>query len=201
MTQTLINPASDLSTKIWKTRGARLNAYRRLNTRAKLSLYLISIYSAYALLASIFEKKLSTTLFKTPDDLNIILISLSLFILITSIIEGTSRNEVTAHNLHENAKKLTPLITKLEILKNTTPSEELTHQIKKINKKYSAIINSCSDNHSPTDYDKFRIKHTELKSPTDQAWLINVKYYLSTIIFAIAVITPILVAITLALIK
>jgi len=186
------HPAQDLSTKIWKTRGSRLNSYRRLNVRAKLSLYLISIYSAYGLIASIFEKELSVALAEHPSALKIVLTSLSLFILIVSLIEGTSRNEIIASSLHENAKKLTPLLNKLETLRKQPPSDELLEKLKAINKKYSSIINSCTDNHSPIDYEKFKLEHKELASSVAHPKMIYALYHLTKIVFTVAVIMPLL---------
>ncbi|MGE8360986.1 SLATT domain-containing protein [Pseudomonas sp.] len=184
---------SDLATKIWKTKGSRLNAYRRLNVRAKLSLYLISIYSAYVLIASIFEKEFSAAIPNYPSAPNVILISLSLFILIISIIEGTSRSEIIANNLHENAKKLTPLLNKLEIIRNHPSPETSIAQLEKINKKYSSIIDSCSDNHSPIDYEKFKLEHSELKGSVEHPLLTHLRYHFFKIAFIVAITIPIFI--------
>lgn len=197
MIQPIPNSASELSTKIWKTRGSRLNAYRRINSRAKISLYLISIYSSYVLLASIFAEKLEALTPSFPSALNITLISLSLLILVVSIIEGTSRHEVVANNLHECAKKLTPLINRLNIIKDQPPSEATTATIKKINKKYASIINACADNHSPIDYKKFQLEHPELKVSVENKPLVIMQYHISKIIFFLAATIPLIVIISL----
>jgi len=179
-----------LKTKIWITRGARFNAYRRLNRRSKITTYLISIYSAYVLIASFFEEQLNAYFPEAPSTFKIILFSSSLLILVLSVIENASRYEITAYNLHENAKKLSPLIEKLELLISTHPNNEDAIKIaNEISREYYNLINSCAENHSSTDHEKFKLDHPET-SPKKNKLIVLGSYYFSSITFILTIFAP-----------
>ncbi len=190
MTQSAHAAATELSTRIWKTKGARLNAYRRLHIRAKLSLCLISLYSAYTLLAGIFSAQILALAPSTVPFFGIATTSLSLLILIISIIESTSGHELIANSLHDNARKLTKLTNQLEILKSQPDSAELLDTINKISNKYSKIIDTCPHNHSPVDYEAFKLQHAELKASAGSPKISFLQYHLSKIVFTLAALIP-----------
>ena len=185
-----------LKTKIWTTRGARFNAYRRLSRRSRITTYLISIYSAYVLIASSFEEQLSIYFPEAPSTLKIVLFSSSLIILLLSVIESSSRYEIAAYNLHENAKKLSPLIEKLDQLATSQASANTLESATSISEEYTDIINSCPENHSSVDYEKFKIDHPEL-SPHKNRLLTLAHYYFSSIIFLLTIFTPLILILSL----
>lgn len=143
--------------RVWATKGARLNAARRLEKRhlwstrtvAFLSIYLASM-SIYALASDSASGGAAASTFS---------IVASVLVLILSLIEGQEDYRVKAERLHQCAKDLLPLEIRLDNLKaqGTAALEVLSS----IANDYVAVIDRCPENHLPTDYDLFRCSNRQ----------------------------------------
>lgn len=180
--------ATDLSKKIWKTRGARFNSARRLRRRAHLSLCLISLYSAYTLIATIFSAITPSLPPSSVSAINLITISLSLLILIVSVIEGKGGHELTANSLEDNAKNISKLVDKLKTIAQDPHS--IRENTQKISNTYDRLINSCPHNHTPTDYNYFLLQQDDLKNKVKNPKLTLLSYHANQVTFVVAAIIP-----------
>jgi len=163
------SPLEELRTKIWKTKGSRFNASRRLQARKVWGGYLVSAYSIYILAIGIF----SLTETHSSTILNLSSIIGSLLILVFSLHEGSLSAEQKAERHHVCARELTALYDKVALqiqLTSTEKSEELIEE-------YARIIERSPENHELIDYDLFRTEHKDFKVPCLTAIKIDLAYY------------------------
>lgn len=133
--------------KIWRTIGARFNAYRRLQRRQNASIFSISILSVY-LTAEAFIPE--GTLPPEAEKWRKAFVVLSaVFILILSLLEARKSYELKAERLHKNAIELNQLYDTFKI----SSSED---EKKKKIEDYHGLIVSCPENHEPCDDALFR---------------------------------------------
>ncbi|MGF6097156.1 SLATT domain-containing protein [Pseudomonas sp. 18175] len=172
----------ELKTKIWKTKGARFNASRRLQARKVWGSYLVSAFSIYILAIGIF----SLTETHTNPTLNFSSIIGSLLILVFSLHEGSLSTEQKAERHHVCARDLTALYDKVALqtqLANDDKAEELIEE-------YARIIERSPENHDVIDYDLFRTEHKDFKVPATTKIKIELAYYSFQTTCLIMIATP-----------
>ncbi|MEL7005478.1 MAG: SLATT domain-containing protein, partial [Bacteroidota bacterium] len=82
---------STLKFRLWKTKGSRFNAYRRLKKKQQASIFSISVLSVYGISIPVIQTALDTTLCpKTNDLYTVISLTLAVFILVLSLLEGAN---------------------------------------------------------------------------------------------------------------
>lgn len=165
----MTNLLDELKTKIWKTKGARFNASRRLQSRKVWGSYLVSAYSIYILAIGIY----SLTETHTSTILNLASIIGSLLILVFSLHEGSLNAEQKSERHHVCARELTALYDKVALhtqLASTDKAEELIEE-------YARIIERAPENHDPIDYDLFRTEHKDFETPFITKIKIEFIYY------------------------
>lgn len=182
MTTSLLD---ELRTKIWKTKGARFNASRRLQARKVWGGYLVSAFSIYILAIGIF----SLTETHTNTILNLSSIIGSLLILVFSLHEGSLSAEQKAERHHVCARDLTALYDRVALqiqLSDTDKAQELIEE-------YARIIERSPENHDLIDYDLFRTEHKDFKVPFSTAIKIELAYYrFQTICILMIAIPPVM---------
>ena len=158
--------------KIWRTIGARFNAYRRLRCRQDMSIFSISILSLYLMVEPFIpEGTLST---EAEEWRKAIVVLSSVFILILSLLEARKSYELKAERLHNNAMVLNKLYDLFKI-------ESSDDEKKKIIRDYHLSIASCPENHEPSDEALFRASHRhEFNVGFLKAICINVVYFIQT---------------------
>jgi hypothetical protein len=162
------NILTDLETKIWKTKGARFNAARRLQSRKTWGSYLVSAYSIYILSISIFL----LTQTSSNNALNLSSIFGSLLILVFSLHEGSLNAEQKAERHHICAKDLTALYDKVILrIKQSNESDAET-----LIRQYAEIIDRCPENHDTIDYELFQTEHEKFKKSWIKKQLIKLEY-------------------------
>lgn len=172
----------DLQTQIWKTKGARFNAYRRLQSRKSWGSYLVSTYSIYILAISIFLLTQTTA----NNILNLSSILGSLLILVFSLHENSLNAEQKSERHHICAKELTALYNKVKLRihqSNISDIESLTDS-------YANIIDRCPENHEPIDYDFFKIEHKDFNMSLVNKIIIALEYYAFKITCLIIITVP-----------
>lgn len=153
----------ELDTKIWKTKGARFNAHRRLKNRHDWSLATIAFLSTYVIGITLLEYVPPLTLSSDQKDvIGFSAITLSLFILVVSLLEASKDYQLRAHELHHCARELSALYNKLRsVITSSVSPEEATEQALAISQTYDLILDRCPENHDSIDYDLFRAQNRE----------------------------------------
>lgn len=147
----------NLEKKIWKTRGARFNAHRRMrlnNLYSTLSVTFLTV-SIIAMNLCIFlpENQAKGTL------VTILTIGLSVFVLAISQVIATREYGLRAINFHKCGCELSALLDELNILKiRKTVSED---KLKQLYEKYENILMKYDNNHSEIDVKRFKSQYPE----------------------------------------
>ncbi len=157
----LDNYVNSLKSRLWKTKGSRFNAYRRLKRRQQVSIFSISVLSVYGISIPVIQAVLDTSSCPRTNDLyTVVSLTLSVFILVLSLLEGANNYAGKSEKMHTNAVKISSLYSELEILaiKDQNP-DSLIEKVDDVQRRYSEIIKECPENHEPEDYLEFQIQH------------------------------------------
>jgi hypothetical protein len=149
---------SELDRKIWLTKGARFNAYRRLRKQHELSLRAISFLSAYLIVLSIFLLLPDIGLDESGRRVaGVGTIAMSLFILVLSLLESTKNAQLRAEVHHNCGLDLSRLYDRLRIALTSAAADRVTLQT--IADEYGNILQRFNENHEPEDDLLFRAQH------------------------------------------
>ena len=126
-----------------------------------MSIFSISILSVYSISIPVVQTVLNTASCPETNDLyTVISLTLSVFILVLSLLEGSNDYAGKSEKMHTNAVKISSLYSELEVLVATNDDPDLLGlKIKDIQSQYSKIIEECPDNHEPEDYLEFQVQH------------------------------------------
>jgi hypothetical protein len=152
-----------VNARIWKTKGSRFNAARRLNNKYQFSLSSISILSIYGIAIPLLQGIVKNPQCKELNDIyNVISLILSVFTLVISLLEGAKNYQLRAEKLHKNAVELSELQRKLEyVMVSQLGDADFRQKVGDISVKYEELIKECPENHEPEDYDLFRAQNTK----------------------------------------
>ncbi|CEN35310.1 SLATT domain-containing protein [Capnocytophaga cynodegmi] len=151
--------AENLYNKIWKTRGSRFIAHKRLERLNELSNYSIAINSIYVIVLSILSLEQFRNLSKLDaNHLSLITFFLSILILVISLIENSKDYKIKAESHHRCGKKLSRIYEKLIQIKDKSNDPSIFAKIEELATEYQNIIDEFPYNHSPIDYKKFTLK-------------------------------------------
>ncbi|MBX7107864.1 MAG: SLATT domain-containing protein [Chitinophagales bacterium] len=185
------NYAETLYEKLWKTKGTRFIAHKRLEHVNQLSNWAVALNSVYVIIASLLSIKPFSDYSKlTPEYLSLLTIFLSLIIIVLSLIENSKNYKAKADSLHQCGKDLNQLYERLEQIKYRYDEAAMRDEIEKLGSDYQKIIDKYPENHLSMDYDLFVASDRELtKSKFDsfitklRIWLrVNIPYYLAILI-------------------
>jgi len=155
--------AKSLETRIWKTKGSRFNAARRLNKKYQFGITSIAILSVYGISIPIIQSIPSIAKCQNVNSLyTAISTILSVFTLVLSLLEGSKNHQLRAEKLHNNAVMISSLHRHLEYL-ISCESQNIDFQIKLhgISDEYEELVKECPENHEPEDYDLFKLQYQE----------------------------------------
>ncbi len=161
--------------KVWLTKGARFNAYRRLRSKLEWSTYSIIIFSVYiiALNSLVFIEPFNSSY--TAGVITIINIVLSVFILAISIHINSKDYKVESLSHHECGKELAGIYNKLASI---IDREEYSYDIGEYIERYQVIINNHQYNHEPIDLSKVLIDDREIETNLGQKLATNFRFYI-----------------------
>ncbi len=155
--QFIHNRIRDLKRRIEITRDIRFKAANGLSKRNTTSMYIISTLSLYVIGIALIP-----TIFRLETYQNAIIsalsIVLSIFIIFTSIIEGTKDHRYLSRVFHECASKLVTLNIEIRDI-NTDISED---RLCELTNKYNFIIEDCKENHDDVYYYKIISERPDL---------------------------------------
>lgn len=133
-----------LSDRIWLTKKCRMEAESRFNRYDNFSKFLITYYSAFILILSLYD------IINTTVEYNISIVSASMLILIVSLI-------ITSMRFKERSLAHKQCYIKLDELQQEIAKNENDDQIEsEVFKKYNDVLN-LTENHS--EYDYFKVKY------------------------------------------
>lgn len=185
------NYAESLYEKLWKTKGTRFIAHKRLEHVNQLSNWAVALNSVYVIIASLLSISPFSGFSKlTPEYLSLFTIFLSLIIIVLSLIENSKNYKAKADSLHQCGKDLNKLYERLSQIKDRYEESATRVEIEKIGVDYQNVIDKYPDNHLSIDYDLFVASNKELTKDWYQSfpkkakiWLmINTPYYLAIIL-------------------
>jgi hypothetical protein len=157
-----MNYAETLYVKIWKTKGARLEAHKRLEKMNKYSNWSTSLVSLFVIIISLQSIQQFKIIDLKPEIINSLTVFLSILIIIISLIENSSNYKLNADVHHQCAKKLNRLYERLQQIKDEyKTSNEIKLEIDKIGIQYQNIMNEYTENHTQIDYNIFLLKDQE----------------------------------------
>jgi hypothetical protein len=187
--------ADELYDRIWKTKGARFNAYERLRRRQRRSFYSTGILSAYLIIINLLEP---FGLISLPSDSNMVAfisVSLSIILLVFVTIENAADYSLKGTNFHNCAKDLGRIYNELHSLIEKKESDHSKYDA--IAEKYADILDKY-DNHAPIDYEVHKTKHSNdfNLNFVHRNWiLLRANYIIDSHYFAFIILPPILFSI------
>ena len=151
---------SDFLDQVWKTKGARFNAYRRFKRTQEISNLFIAFSSAGVIIVSLISLIPSTFGFSV-NVVHMSLISLvfSIFILLVSVLENGKQYQIKSERLFINANEITKIYDRLNDHLKTSPGKV---KIDSLMREYHLVLEKCQENHEPVDYQIFEMEHPHL---------------------------------------
>jgi hypothetical protein len=147
--------SNDLIKRMWLTKGARYNAYRRLQKKHNLSISSIGFLSSYVLIIN--SLKFFNFLHINPFQQNVILfftMVMSIFILILSLIDSAKDYKLNAEKFLMSATEIENLYNELEQTHESSMSlKKKEDKIHNILERYGNILKYYQINHDAVDFD------------------------------------------------
>lgn len=164
----------ELHDKIFKTKGARFNAYERLKKKNRLSFYTRTLLTSYLIIVNLLNAFNPFQFNINSKIVSFYLISLSIILLIFIILESVMEYNLKAEKFHDCAKKLSRLFNKLQYMMD---EENLSKKkVEDITNDYMDIIDRY-DNHLPIDYLMHKTKHkNDYNIDKTTNWWIKIKF-------------------------
>jgi hypothetical protein len=197
----LSNLANAERTKIWRTRGARFNAARRMHLKNILSTFSISVLACWGIALPIIQKVYGIPPGSAIDDhYTFVSIVASLFVLIISLLEGAQAYGVKQEHFDLCAKRLGEISSEFELLIATAGVDhgKLASAIAKATEQYHRVLSECAENHEPIDDTLFLAQHRyapeflESKIGRGSALLMHFTWWIaSTWLFVVLLAVPV----------
>ena len=170
-----------LKSRIWKTKGSRFNAARRLNNKYQFSLSSISILSIYGIAIPMVQGIVKNPQCQKINDIyNVISLILSVFTLVISLLEGAKNYQLRAEKLHKNAVDISKLERKLELwMVSQSGDPNFPQKVRCISDEYEKLIKECPENHEPEDYNLFMAQN---RKDFKMSWLAELSIKIRLII-------------------
>jgi hypothetical protein len=150
------------------TRDVRFKANHRLGRRQRLSAYIVSLLSLYVISLSLLPN-----IFELKSYQNQILLAcsiiLSVFIIFTSLIDGSQNFFYQGELLHTCARKVATIHHALKNVDISADVSEGRKQLEQFQEQYRSALDECPVNHSDADFCKVMADKPHL-FPDDYPW-------------------------------
>ena len=139
--------------RLWRTRGARFLAVKRLRRVDASSTFGLAMLSFYGIAVSVFQLiSPPVSIGVSTQVLSAILVLLSILVLVLSLLEGGNKYSLRAERLDRNALEIGELLRELELKSVTSNSvEQLADVLRDIEGRYSRALRECTENHEAYD--------------------------------------------------
>lgn len=142
-----------LDTKIWRTVGARFNAYRRYSAKQNFSNFTLAFLAVWNLALEVLPASFISA--EHESLISPMSILVSVFLLVLSLLESSKGYELKAERLHNNAMELNEIYSDLQEVKTD-------EGLSLVRKKYHAALRACTENHSSEDSLLFQTEHPSI---------------------------------------
>lgn len=149
-------PVEALDMQVWKTKGARFNASRRLILNHYWSAAAVAFLSVYSVVAGVVLLAGSNLQFN-PTGVSIALIGVSIGILTLSLLESARSYQLRADRHHRCGMELNELYS--EVRYASVRGDDSV--VPELTRKYHGILQKYEDNHAPADYEMFLAQHSD----------------------------------------
>ncbi|MCP4989549.1 MAG: SLATT domain-containing protein [Colwellia sp.] len=148
MTTSVTSNKTSLNNRIWRTKGARFNAYRRLEKKNSALTFITAFSSIHLLAIAILQ--LSNLVPLSADQsklLNFISITISIIILAYSLFEGGKEHGLKSERHHLCGIELDRCYSKLQFIddSDTTGIIALAEEYNEVTEKYLLNHNTIDD--------------------------------------------------------
>ena len=156
-----IKRLDELATVMWKTSGARFLAATRLVRHDRLSTFSVALLSVVATVVGLLEPHVSAAAHRVGLSTAVISATMSLFILVISLLEGSAQTAVQANKLHENGVRIAEVRRDLEDLLARSKIEKTPNwdRYEALRRAYDTYLRECPFNHEPIDFRRFEVDH------------------------------------------
>lgn len=145
---------SKLARRVWITKGARLNAYRRLELQQRWSTVAVGGLSIFLVGLSCYSLARGQAAASAHPNLGWASVVASVLVLVFSLIEGEQNYRLKADRLHRCAMDLLNLELRLDVALEA--ADRGAGAIAGWSTEYTNIITKCPENHLPADDSYFR---------------------------------------------
>jgi SMODS and SLOG-associating 2TM effector domain family 5 len=158
--------AEELLHDLKVTRGCRINAAERLNTRVRRMALLIAVAAGMVIALTVLP-----ALYKLPPsisiDLSVVTLLMAVVILAVSLFQYGTNDAVTAEQHHRCSLELGELLRELRNKAETIDENGLTT----IRVRYDSVLQKYSAAHHPLDLTRYEVEHRDefALSPVDKA--------------------------------
>lgn len=132
------------------TRESRFNAEKRLLRRHKRSYFIISMLSLFVILMSMLPSIETRINDQQAQILLALTILNSVFIIVTTLMDGTGNYALKAHYMNRSGRQLSTIFNKLKL---ATAEEKVDRSfLADLQEQYQEVLNECPFNHEDVDY-------------------------------------------------
>jgi hypothetical protein len=133
------------------TRDVRFQANLRLSRRQRSSAYIVSILSLYVIALSLIPNIVTLNQFQSQLLLACSVV-LSVFVIFTSLIDGSQNFFHQGELLHQCARKIATVHHRLKTIDIASDPEAAKNQLVELEKKYQEALDECPINHDNVDF-------------------------------------------------
>lgn len=152
----MIDDSKAILKSLKMTAGSRFNASHRLNTIDRWLTLITSLTSAYVIILTILPYFVHLPKSVT-DNINLITVSLSIVIVVSSLVQYSSGNTVAAEQLHRSALEINEIHRDLSWRIEKLQQQDLTSA----KSQYDLVLQKYSINHAKIDYMKEQLNRID----------------------------------------
>lgn len=141
----------DFKRSVEITRDVRFQANLRLARRQRASSYIVSLLSLYVIALSLIPNILTLETYQSQILLACSII-LSVFVIFTSLIDGSQNFYHQGELLHQCARKVATINHKLKNIDVKANPVVAMQQLEQLQQEYQEALDECPTNHDNVDY-------------------------------------------------
>ncbi len=143
----------DFKRSVEITRDVRFQANLRLSRRQRASSYIVSLLSLYVIALSLLPNIMSLQVFQSQILLACSIV-LSVFVIFTSLIDGSQNFFHQGELLHQCARKIASIHHDLKLIDPSENLEKGRENLQNLQKVYQDALDECPINHENVDFFK-----------------------------------------------
>ena len=150
---TFTQAVHDFKRSVEITRDVRFQANLRLARRSRLSSYVISFLSTYVIALSLRPNIIHLETYQSQILLACSIV-LAVFVIFTSLIDGSQNFFYHGELLHSCARKIATIHHDMKLVDATSDNEENRKALRELQARYQKALDECPVNHDNVDFYK-----------------------------------------------